>query len=86
MQDDDLKKPIFTGPNGTIDINSEELHSIIVDIKRKDVSIPEAPSGDLRRAIVNPEDVMLKRREGTFTRKHVLFTEQNIRGDSIIQH
>nr|XP_034182151.1 female-specific protein transformer-like [Osmia lignaria] len=53
--------PIFKGPEGT-QISVTELRRIKVDIHR---SIPgKSTADDLHREIINPEDVVVKRREG----------------------
>ncbi|EFN87027.1 hypothetical protein EAI_05926 [Harpegnathos saltator] len=53
--------PLFKGPEGT-QINTTELRRIKVDIYR---NIPtKRQVTDLQRDILNPEDVILKRREG----------------------
>lgn len=53
--------PIFKGPEGT-QISVTELRRIKVDIHR---NIPgKSTADDLQREIINPEDVVVKRREG----------------------
>ncbi|XP_032689083.1 uncharacterized protein LOC116852643 isoform X2 [Odontomachus brunneus] len=56
--------PLFKGPEGT-QISSTELRRIKVDIRR---NIPaKGPiTTELQRDILNPEDVILKRREGNY--------------------
>lgn len=52
---------MFKGPEGT-HISSTELRRIKVDIHR---NIPtQGPVTELQRDILNPEEVILKRREG----------------------
>lgn len=52
---------MFRGPQNA-QINSMELHRIKVDIHR---NIPvKGPVAELQRDILNPEDVIVKRREG----------------------
>ncbi|XP_072743505.1 feminizer isoform X2 [Anoplolepis gracilipes] len=53
--------PLFKGPEG-IQISTTELRRIKVDIHR---NIPiKGPISELQRSILDPEDVVLKRREG----------------------
>ncbi|EFN76632.1 hypothetical protein EAI_07167 [Harpegnathos saltator] len=53
--------PLFKGPEGT-QISTAELRRIKVDIRR---NIPaKGQVTELQRDILNPEDVILKRREG----------------------
>lgn len=53
--------PLFKGPEGT-QFSTTELRRIKVDIHR---NIPaKEPVTELQRDIINPEDVILKRREG----------------------
>ncbi|KAG7209289.1 hypothetical protein KM043_015402 [Ampulex compressa] len=56
------KAPLFKGPEGT-KISAAELKKIKVDIHRN-ISIKTTTNRELQRDIVNPEDVILKRRDG----------------------
>nr|ABW36161.1 complementary sex determiner [Apis dorsata] len=54
---------LFKGPEGT-QINATELRKIKVDIHRVLPGKPTTTTDKLKRDIINPEDVMLKRRTG----------------------
>nr|ABW36150.1 complementary sex determiner [Apis dorsata] len=54
---------LFRGPEGT-QINATELRKIKVDIHRVLPGKPKTTTDELKRDIINPEDVMLKRRTG----------------------
>nr|ABW36160.1 complementary sex determiner [Apis dorsata] len=54
---------LFRGPEGT-QINTTELRKIKVDIHRVLPGKPTTTTDELKRDIINPEDVMLKRRTG----------------------
>ena len=63
MESTDGRTPIFKGSSGMKMISSLELRSIKVDIHRNISGATDAKS-ELQREIVNPEEVILKRREG----------------------
>nr|ABW36154.1 complementary sex determiner [Apis dorsata] len=54
---------LFRGPEGT-QINATELRKIKIDIHRILPGKPTTTTDELKRDIINPEDVMLKRRTG----------------------
>nr|QEK21877.1 feminizer male variant [Frieseomelitta varia] len=61
LEPSDGTTPLFKGPEGT-QVSIVELRSIKVDIHR---NVPgKATTDELQRAIVNPEDVQVMRREG----------------------
>ncbi|CAK9811921.1 hypothetical protein ANTQUA_LOCUS7018 [Anthophora quadrimaculata] len=61
LESSDGTTPLFKGPEGT-QVDATELRRIKVDIHR---NIPGMTvTGELQRDIVNPEDVVLKRRAG----------------------
>lgn len=61
LEPSDGTTPLFKGPEGT-QVSATELRRIKVDIHR---NIPgKTTIGELQRDIVNPEDVMVKRRAG----------------------
>ncbi|XP_031850471.1 feminizer isoform X2 [Nomia melanderi] len=69
--------PIFKGPEGT-QISANELRRIKVDIHR---NIPgESKDTELQRDIINPEDVVVKRREGEGSKP--IFERDEIKGTS----
>lgn len=54
---------LFRGPEGT-QVSATELRKIKVDIHRVLPGKPTTTTDELKRDIINPEDVMLKRRTG----------------------
>lgn len=61
LEPSDGTTPLFKGPEGT-QVSAAELRRIKVDIHR---NVPgKATTDDLQRDIINPEDVLVKRREG----------------------
>ncbi|CAK9823028.1 hypothetical protein ANTRET_LOCUS1444 [Anthophora retusa] len=61
LESSDGTTPLFKGPEGT-QVDATELRRIKVDIHR---NIPGMTvTGELQRDIINPEDVVLKRRAG----------------------
>ncbi|XP_053991325.1 female-specific protein transformer-like [Hylaeus volcanicus] len=71
--------PLFKGPEGT-KISTTELRKIKVDIHRK---IPgKSTPCELQRDIVNPEDVVLKRRAGEGAKP--IFEREEIKGTTLV--
>ncbi|XP_076659400.1 uncharacterized protein LOC143362821 isoform X3 [Halictus rubicundus] len=67
--------PLFKGPEGT-KISAAELHRIKVDIHR---NIPgKSTDSDLQRHIINPEDILIKRRAGEGSKP--IFERKEIKG------
>lgn len=72
LQSSEGTTPLFKGPEGT-KISTTELRKIKVDIHR---NIPgKSTPSELHRDIVNPEDVVLKRRAGNVLFFNIIFQQ-----------
>ncbi|XP_003493796.1 zinc finger CCCH domain-containing protein 13 isoform X1 [Bombus impatiens] len=78
LEPSDGTTPLFKGPEGT-QVSAAELRRIKVDIHR---NVPgKATTDDLQRDIINPEDVLVKRREGEGSKP--IFEREEIKGTTV---
>ncbi|XP_058795653.1 uncharacterized protein LOC131666774, partial [Phymastichus coffea] len=56
-------KPLFNGPSEALKLSESDLHRITVRIHRK-ISASSVENTAINRAVVNPEEIKLKRRTG----------------------
>lgn len=65
-------KPLFNGPKEAPKVDQNELRQVVVNIHRK-IPAPATETSEIRRDIVNHEEITLKRRDGNLVLHYFFF-------------